>query len=66
VVTALEYRLQPVGEVQSGTLQYPAGRIPELLQAFVKFVAAAPDEMNVVGMVLPSEQGTRFQVMVFY
>jgi hypothetical protein len=43
---------------------YPPGRILELLQAFVTFVAAAPDEMNVVGMVLPSEQGTRFRMLV--
>jgi len=42
----------------------PAGRAPELLQAFVKFVAAAPDEMNVGGEVLPSVQGTRFQMLV--
>jgi hypothetical protein len=34
------------------------------LPAFVKFVAAAPDEMNVLGMVLPSAQGTRFQMLV--
>jgi FAD binding domain len=66
VVTALEYQLHPVGEVLSGTLTYPAGGIPELLHAFVKFVAAAPDEMNVLGMLSPSEQGTRFQMRVFY
>ena len=65
VVTALEYRLHPVGEVLWGTLTYPAGRIPDLQEGFVKFVAAAPDEVSVVGMVLPSEQGTRFRVMVF-
>jgi hypothetical protein len=64
VATALEYRLHPVTDVLAGTLIYPAGRIPELLQAFVKSIAAAPDEMNVVGEVLPSEQGTRFQVLV--
>jgi hypothetical protein len=64
VATALEYRLYPVTDVLAGTLMYPAGRIPELLQAFVKFVAAAPDEMNVTGGVLPSEQGTRFQILV--
>jgi hypothetical protein len=66
VATALEYRLHPVTDVLAGTLMYPAGRIPELLQAFVKFVAAAPDETCVVGAVLPSEQGTLFQMMVFY
>jgi FAD binding domain/Berberine and berberine like len=64
VATALEYRLHPVTDVLAGTLMYPAGRIPELLQAFVEFVAAAPDEMNVVGEVLPSEEGARFQMLV--
>ena len=64
VVTALEYRLHPLTDVLAGNLVYPAGRIPELLQAFAKFVAAAPDEMNVVGQVLPSEEGVRFQMLV--
>jgi len=64
VATALEYQLHLVTEVLAGTITYPPGRIPELLQAFVKFVAAAPDEMNVVGEVLPSEQGPRFHMLV--
>jgi FAD binding domain/Berberine and berberine like len=64
VVTSLEYRLHPVTDVLAGTLLYPPGRIQDLLQAFVKFVAAAPDELNVVGGVLPSEQGTRFWMLV--
>ena len=66
VATALEYRLHPVTDVLMGTLTYPPGRIPELLQAFVKFVAAAPDDMNVVGGVLPSERGSRFWMLVCY
>jgi len=66
VVTALEYQLHPVTEVLAGTLLYPPGRIPELLQAFVKLVAAAPDELSLVGGVLPSEQGTRFQLIFLY
>jgi len=66
VVTALEYRLHPVTDFLAGTLTYPPGRIPELLQTFVKFVANAPDEMNVVGGVLPSEQGSRFWILVGY
>ena len=66
VVTSLKYRLYPVTEVLAGTLTYPIGRIPELLQAFAKFVAAAPDEMNVVGQVLPSETGARFHMMVLH
>jgi hypothetical protein len=64
VVTELAYRLHPVTDVLAGMLAYPAGRIPDLLQAFAGFVAAAPDEMNVVGQVLPSEQGARFQMLV--
>jgi FAD/FMN-containing dehydrogenase len=64
VATGLEYRLYPVTDVLAGTLTYPAGRIPELLQAFAKFSAAAPDELHVVGEVLPSEQGTRFHMFL--
>ena len=43
VVTALEYRLHPVSEVLTGALVYPPGRIPEILQAYVKFMRAAPE-----------------------
>ncbi len=64
VVTALEYRLHPLSDVLAGTLVYPNGRIPELLQAFTKFVAGAPDEMNVVGQVVSSAEGVRFQMLV--
>jgi FAD binding domain/Berberine and berberine like len=66
VATALEYRLHPVTDVLMGTLTYPPGGIPELLHVFVKFVATAPDDMNVVGGVLPSEQGPRFWMLVCY
>jgi len=66
VATALEYRLHPVTDVLSGALTYPPGRIPELLQAFVKLVATAPDDLNVLAMVLPSEQGPRFRMVVCY
>lgn len=64
VVTTLEYRLHPVTDVLAGTLTYPIGSVSERLQAFAKFVAAAPDEMNVVGQVLPSKEGSRFHVLV--
>ena len=66
VVTALEYQLHPVGEVVSGALLYPAGRIPELLQAFVKFLAGAPDEMDAFAQLLPSERGPRLKIDVCY
>jgi FAD binding domain-containing protein/berberine-like enzyme len=66
VVTSLQYELHPVSEVLAGALIYPAGRNRELLQAYVKFTGAAPDEMSAAGLVLPSEQGPRFQVLVCY
>ena len=66
VVTALEYQLHPVTDVLGGTLLYPPGRIPELLQTFAKFVAAAPDEVSVLSAVLPSEKGTRFRLTFFH
>src|SRR5579864_6343862 len=66
VVTALEYELHPVGEVVSGGLLYPAGRIPELLGAFVKFLAGAPDEMDAFAQLLPSERGPRLKVDLCY
>ena len=45
---------------------YPAGRIPELLQAFTKFLAGAPDEMDAFAQLLPSEQGRRLKIDVCY
>ena len=64
VVTALEYQLHQVGHVLSGALTYPAGRIPELLQAFVRFLVGAPDEMDAFAQLLPSEQGPRLKIDV--
>jgi len=66
VVTALKYQLHPVGEVVSGVLMYPAGSIPELLEAFVKFLAGAPDEMDALVQLSPSEGGPRLRVDVCY
>jgi len=62
VVTALEYQLHSVGQVVSGALLYPAGRIPELLEAFTKFLAGAPDELDVFAQLLPSERGPRLKI----
>jgi hypothetical protein len=66
VVTALEYQLHPVDQVLSGALTYRAGRIPELLQAFVKFLAGAPDEMDAIAQLLPSEQGRQLKIDLCY
>jgi len=65
-VTALEYQLHPIGDVVSGSLMYPAGRIPDLLQAFVKFLGGAPDEMDAFAQLLPSERGPTLKIDVCY
>ena len=64
VATELEFRLHPVTDVLAGMLAYAPGRIPELLHALVKLVTAAPDELNAIAQVLPSEPGARFRVLV--
>ena len=66
VVTSLEYKLHPVDQVFSGALTYAPENIPDLLQAFVKFLADAPDEMDAFAQILASEQGRRFKVDVCY
>lgn len=66
VVTALEYQLYLVDQVLSGALTYSAGHIPELLQAFVRFLAGAPDEMDAFAQLLPSEQGRRLKIDLCY
>jgi FAD binding domain-containing protein/berberine-like enzyme len=66
VMTALEYQLHPVTDVLAGALLYPAGRIPELLQAFVKFVQAEPDEMDILAQLLPSGRGPTCRMDICY
>jgi hypothetical protein len=66
VVTSLEYQLHPVGQVVSGALAYPPGQIADLLPAFIRFVATAPDELDAYAQLLPSEQGVRLRVDVCY
>ena len=64
VVTKLEYELHPLGQVLSGTLTYPPGRIPEILHAYLKFLEGAPDEMHAFPQLVPSEQGRRLTIDV--
>jgi FAD/FMN-containing dehydrogenase len=66
VATALEYQLHPVTNVLAGTLMYPPGQMTELLPAFAELIAAAPDELNIVGEVLPSQKGAGFLVLFFH
>jgi hypothetical protein len=64
IATALEYRLHPLTEVLAGTLAYAPGRIKALLEEFAQFIAHAPDDLGLVGQVLPTDAGARFQMLV--
>ena len=66
VVTALEYQLHPVGQVLSGTLIFPMEGIPELLQAFVRFITSAPDEMDALVQLAHSKQGRTLNIDLCY
>jgi FAD/FMN-containing dehydrogenase len=66
VVTALEYQLHSIGQVVSGALTYPTGRIAELLQGFVRFLAGAPDELDAYAQLLLSQQGRILKIDVCY
>jgi hypothetical protein len=66
VVTEFEYQLHPVAQVLSGGLNYPPGRIPELLQAYGQFIATAPDEMDAFVQVVQSERGPRLKIDLCY
>jgi FAD/FMN-containing dehydrogenase len=46
VVTSLEFRLHPVGEIYGGPIFYPAERAGELLRFYREFIADAPEELG--------------------
>jgi hypothetical protein len=47
VVTALTYRLHPVGPVLAGPVTYPPTRLREMLRFYREFTADLPDEASV-------------------
>ena len=46
VVTSLEYRLHPVGEIYGGPIFYPVERAGELMRFYREFIAQAPEELG--------------------
>ncbi len=66
MATSFEYRLYPVTEVLGGVLEYPAGRISELLRIYQNFAATVPDEIMLVSTIVPSKQGPRLTIRFRY
>ena len=52
VVTALEMRLYPVGELYAGDLFFPIARAAEVLNAWREWTATVPDEVTSIGHIL--------------
>ncbi len=46
VVTSLEYRLHPVGEVYGGPIFYPVDQAGEVMRFYREFIAQAPEELG--------------------
>src|SRR5262249_35447728 len=53
VVTALEMRLYPVGELYAGNLFFPIGRAAEVLHAWRAWTDTVPDEVSSQGRLVP-------------
>ena len=72
VVTRLQFRLFPVGEILAGALFLPA--TPEVLRNLVPTAQAAPEELTTITMVMrippmpfvPAEQVGRLSVVVMF
>ena len=52
VVTRLDYRLHPLGEVLGGLVVHPLARAREVLSFFREFVTTVPDELTAVAAIL--------------
>ena len=52
VVTAIEFALHPVAEVEMGFLLWPVDRAPEVLHAWWETTAGLPEEVSTIGRVL--------------
>lgn len=54
VVTALEFRLYPVREVQAGIIELPAGSAAEAMETYRALTERAPDELSTALMLSPT------------
>lgn len=66
VVTALEYRLHPVGPVLGGELIFPLDRAKETLRFYRDWSTAAPDEVRADATLLSGPDGPALAIIVCY
>jgi hypothetical protein len=64
VVTSLEYRLHPVGQVLGGMVLHPLDRAAEMLRFYRDFCPTLPDEAEAVAALLTSPEGVPMGAML--
>jgi FAD/FMN-containing dehydrogenase len=64
VVTSLEYRLHPVGQVLGGLVLHPLDRAAEMFRFYRDFCATLPDEAEAYAGLLTSPDGVPMAAMV--
>jgi FAD/FMN-containing dehydrogenase len=64
VVTSLEYRLHPVGEVLGGLVIHPLADAVEVLKFYRDFAASQPDELQTWAGILMLPDGTQAVALV--
>jgi hypothetical protein len=60
VVTALEYRLHPLGDVLAGSLLWPLARARDVIGVFREFTARAPEEATAYIILLHGPDGAPY------
>jgi FAD/FMN-containing dehydrogenase len=56
IVTAFEFQLHPAGLVLGGAVFYDAAAAAEILEAYARYAAGAPDELTTMAAVMPAPQ----------
>ena len=64
VVTSLEYRLHPVGQVLGGMVLHPLDRAAEMLRFYRDFCTTLPDEAEAYAALLTSPEGVPMGAML--
>src|SRR5262249_17884304 len=64
VVTSLEYRLHPVGQVLGGMVLHPLDRAAEMLRFYRDFCPTLPDEAEAFAALLNSPEGVPMGAML--
>lgn len=54
IVTAFEFRLHPAGLVVGGAVFYDAAEAVEILEAYTRYAASAPDELTTMALIMPA------------